>query len=849
MKDEFYRKLMMISPVGYAYHKIICDDYGRPIDYEFIEVNSAFEMYTGLKNVEGKLVTEVIPGIKNLDFDWISFYGQIAINESQDQFEQYMDTLKKWYRVEVHSPEKYYFITRFVDISDEKNQFQELNNFFEIPLDLLCIADMQGNFIKVNKAWESTLGYSIENLQNTNFLTLIHPEDLESTIKAMSRLKNDEKVMNFINRYRHRNGSYRFIEWRANPLNDMIYAAARDITDRIAHENRLISNSRYVKSLLEALPDLIFVLDEEGRFIDYKSGNSKELVMPKKNFLGKIVFEVLEKNLAQNIINATQYTLKENKMSEIEYSMKLKDEIDYFECKVVPFEKNKVIAIARNITERKNLENSLKKERQRLDDIIRGTNVGTWEWNIQTGETVFNERWAEIIGYNLEELTPISIETWMKFAHPDDLKESNEVLMKHFSGEVEYYEFESRMKHKDGSWVWVLDRGKVFVWDEEKRPLVMYGTHQDITDRKKAEESLRKAKEQAETANIMKSQFLANMSHEIRTPMNGIVGYLELLKKTSLSNEQSEFVHGAKSASEILLFLINDILDFSKIEAGKLDIEKSPFELKKIIEDAISILKPKAIEKKIIVESNFDDEIDNIFDGDGERIKQILNNLIGNAIKFTENGFIRVEVDYHNSKNVEIKVKDTGIGMDEKQVKKLFRPFIQGDASTTRRYGGTGLGLAISKELAKLMDGDIYVKSSLGQGSEFILEIPLKVSSINQQRGYKKAIKLRNELNDKTPIDLKKLKILLVEDNDMNRKIVTKMFAKKEIMCDEAHNGKEAIEFLLKKDYDVIFMDCQMPIMDGYESTSKIRKIEKGKKHTTIIAMTANAMEGATNSY
>ena len=357
MKDEFYRKLMMISPVGYAYHKIICDDYGRPIDYEFIEVNSAFEMYTGLKNVEGKLVTEVIPGIKNLDFDWISFYGQIAINESQDQFEQYMDTLKKWYRVEVHSPEKYYFITRFVDISDEKNQFQELNNFFEITLDLLCIADMQGNFIKVNKAWESTLGYSIENLQNTNFLTLIHPEDLESTIKAMSRLKNDEKVMNFINRYRHRNGSYRFIEWRANPLNDMIYAAARDITDRIAHENRLISNSRYVKSLLEALPDLIFVLDEEGRFIDYKSGNSKELVMPKKNFLGKIVFEVLEKNLAQNIINATQYTLKENKMSEIEYSMKLKDEIDYFECKVVPFEKNKVIAIARNITERKNLEN------------------------------------------------------------------------------------------------------------------------------------------------------------------------------------------------------------------------------------------------------------------------------------------------------------------------------------------------------------------------------------------------------------------------------------------------------------------------------------------------------------
>lgn len=844
MKDGFYRELMMMSPVGYAYHKIICDDYGRPIDYEFIEVNSAFETYTGLKNVEGKLVTEVIPEIKELDFDWISFYGKIAINGESDEFEQYMDTLKKWYRVEVHSPEKYYFITRFVDVSNEKNQFQELSNFFEITLDLLCIADMDGNFVKVNKAWESILGYSVENLQNTNFLTLIHPEDLGSTIKTMEKLGQDEKVINFVNRYRHKNGTYRFIEWRANPLNNLIYAAARDITDRIAHENRLINNSRYVKSLLQALPDLIFVLDEKGRFIDYKAGNTKDLAMPKENFLGKTIFDALEKNLAKEIMLATKCTLKGNETSYIEYSMNLGGKLNYFECKVVPFEKDKVIAIARNITERKNLENSLKKERQRLDGIIKGTNVGTWEWNIQTGETVFNERWADIIGYKLEELVPISIETWMKFAHQDDLKESNEELMKHFSGEVEYYEFESRMKHKDGSWVWVLDRGKVFVWDEEKRPLVMYGTHQDITDRKKSEESLRKAKEQAETANTMKSQFLANMSHEIRTPMNGIVGYLELLKKTDLSKEQSEFVYGAKSASEILLFLINDILDFSKIEAGKLDVENSPFDLKKIIEDAISTLKPKAIEKKIIFEVNFEDEINNIFDGDGDRIKQILNNLIGNAIKFTEKGSISIEAIYQNSNTVEIKVRDTGIGMDEKQVKKLFRPFIQGDASTTRRYGGTGLGLAISKELAKLMGGDIYVISSLGQGSEFILEIPLKVSSINQQRGYKKAIKLRNELNDKTPIDLKKLKILLVEDNDMNRKIVTKMFAKKEIMCDEAHNGKEAIEFVLKKDYDVIFMDCQMPIMDGYESTSKIRKIEKGKKHTTIIAMTANAMEG-----
>ncbi|MBP6961792.1 MAG: PAS domain S-box protein [Thermotogae bacterium] len=356
--------------LGYARHRIILDDAGKPFDYEFLEVNTAFEKMTGLQreNVIGKTARQAIPGIERSGFDWIGCYGDIALTGGVKDFEQFSEPLGRWYQVYAYSAEKMFFTVFFNDITEIKTQSEELEGFFDVNLDLLCIADLEGHFIKTNNSWGEILGYSTDELSKRHFLDFVHPEDRQATLEAMAILVRGDAVLHFTNRYRCKDGSYRHIEWRSRPKGNLIYASARDVTER------------------------------------------------------------------------TQ------------------------------------------------MEEKLKTERNRLAGIIAGTRAGTWEWNIQSGETIFNERWAEMLGYTLEEISPVSIETWKKCAHPDDLKKCVEKLEKHFRGELDYYECESRMRHKNGEWIWVLDRGKVVSWTVEGKPLLMMGTHLDITESKKAEE-------------------------------------------------------------------------------------------------------------------------------------------------------------------------------------------------------------------------------------------------------------------------------------------------------------------------------------------------------------------------
>jgi signal transduction histidine kinase/DNA-binding response OmpR family regulator len=338
----------------------------------------------------------------------------------------------------------------------------------------------------------------------------------------------------------------------------------------------------------------------------------------------------------------------------------------------------------------------------------------------------------------------------------------------------------------------------------------------------------------AELAVKAKDSFLANMSHEIRTPLNAIIGFTDLLAQSELDALQQDYISNVQVAGENLLMIVNDILDLSKIESGHLTIDEQPFDLKKALKHVYNLLKVK-VSKDIDFNLFLDADLPDMVVGDKGRLNQILVNLAGNAVKFTPDGEITISVKHVESTathhRLKFSVKDTGIGIPEDKLKTIFDRFTQAEESTTRKFGGTGLGLNIVKQLVELQRGEIHVKSQPGRGSEFFFVLD-----------YKKSANIETAIEEKTSVKLGRLKILLCEDNVLNQKLATSVISGFGFDLDIANNGEEGIELLVKNNYDVVLMDLQMPIMDGYQTTEFIRK--DLKKDIPIIAMTAHSLVG-----
>ena len=508
-----------------------------------------------------------------------------------------------------------------------------------------------------------------------------------------------------------------------------------------------------------------------------------------------------------------------------------------------------VSAIARDISARKQVERDLRASEERFRLATSVTNEVIWDWDLTRDEVHYGEALHSMFGHR-PELMSSDGSSGKSFIHPDDVDEVLGSLDRFFAGGEEVWSAEYRFQRTDGSYANVSDRA-LAMRAGNGTVLRMIGSMRDVTAQHVAAETMSEARNVAEAANRSKSEFLANMSHEIRTPMNGVHGMLDLALETALRPEQRDLLETAKSSADLLLTVINDILDVSKIEAGKLQFESASFDLRDVVRIAMRPFALRASDKGLHFAVDIAPDLPAVVNGDSARFRQVLINLVGNAIKFTAHGEVAVSVmrDPALAANdvvvpVQVLVRDTGIGIARDKHESIFSAFVQEDASTTRRYGGSGLGLAIAGQLASLMGGGVSVESTIGEGSTFCFRLCFDAASsaAPTNDAYPEALVHRASPGAFTTPPLR---ILLAEDNAVNQKVLTMLLGRGGHSLTLATTGREAVAEFQKGKFDLILMDVHMPDLGGFEATQLIRAEEAGTgSRIPIIAVTARAMNG-----
>jgi PAS domain S-box-containing protein len=608
-----------------------------------------------------------------------------------------------------------------------------LEGFFNLSLDLLCIADLQGHFVLVNPEWKNVLGYSQEELNGHSFLDFVHPDDLAATLEAMKDLQEGREVTGFENRYRAQDGGYRWIQWRSKAEGQFVYAAARDIT-----------GSKEQFFALQRLSGLFQKTNEVARV-----GGWEVDLVEGKVWWSDVTRQIheCEPSYFPNLEEGINFYLEGEDRDTIrrEFTRAVEEGIPFdLELRIVTakgrvcwirtvgqpvFQDDRVVQVAgafQDIDERRKAFARLQNEETKLRGLFDLADVGIAMNDLASGHFImFNQKLLEATGYTRAEFEKLSY--WQ--LSPPEYAPAEQIALQQLRETGRYGPFEKEYCRKDGTRYPVRLSG--FLMREVDGRDVIWSIVQDITKEKETENALRDAALKAEEANRAKSTFLATMSHEIRTPLNGVIGGTELLNTTSLSEEQASYVRMILQSGELLLSTINDVLDYSKIESGRIDLECAPFDVVELVDGLVNALTPQVRQKGLELTCFASPGVPRQLMGDAVRLRQVLLNLLSNAIKFTGTGSVKLSLLPEADRSILFQVEDTGIGIPPARLTEIFQPFVQAESSTTRQFGGTGLGLSISHRLVALMGGELQVRSMPQQGTCFFFRLALPVVAGN----------------------------------------------------------------------------------------------------------------------